>query len=100
MVIRRYHLDKDSIDGSYHVKDATIPYTKLQGNTIYVRVLACQIEAKSGLAADSTGVKTTSPRFKFSSKHVKQLILRSSITSIPSDATVSCLLYTSPSPRD
>ena len=62
-------------------------------NEIYVRATATSIPPTPALAADSTGVKTSSPRFKFSARHVKQLILRSQVTSIPSDATVRVGVY-------
>ena len=75
------------------VATGTLTADRFKSNEIYVRALACQIETKTGLPADSTGVKARSPRFKFSAKGVKQLILRSSITSIPSDATVRVGVY-------
>jgi len=31
MGIRHWHLDKDSIDGDYHIKSASIPHAKLKG---------------------------------------------------------------------
>ena len=68
-------------------------YEDLASNEIYIRVTVAQLESKTGLAADSTGVKASSPRFKFSSRHVKQLILRSKVDSIPSDATVRIGVY-------
>lgn len=75
------------------VSAGTLTYDRLGANEIYIRAMAGQIEAKSGLYADSTGVKARSPVFKFSAKHVKQLIMRSNITSIPSDATVRVGVY-------
>jgi len=84
--------DKSKIDGA-KIHDGSITASKLGTNEIYVRATAAQIEKKTGLAADSTGVKASSPRFKFSSKGAKQLILRSSISSIPSDATVRVGVY-------
>ena len=75
------------------VKHGPIQAEELVQNTIYIRVTATEIGEKTGLAADSTGVKAASPRFKFSSKHVKQLILRSKIDSIPGDATVRVGVY-------
>jgi len=82
MTIRRYHLDKGSITPE-----------KFATNAVYFRILASQIEKKTGLAADSTGVKAESPKFKFSSKHVKKLIVRAKVPSIPSDATVRVEVY-------
>ena len=70
-----------------------LSYKDVARNEIYIRVTAAQLESKAGLAADSTGVKASSPRFKFSSRHVKQLILRSKVDSIPSDATVRVGVY-------
>ena len=70
-----------------------ISFDKLASNTIYIRVLGLQLESKSGLAADSTGVKASSPVFKVSGKHLKALVLRASITSIPSDAVVRVKVY-------
>jgi len=83
---------RDKIDGA-KIQSGTITYDKLGSNEVYIRVLACQIEKKTGLDATSTGVKVASPRFKFSSKHVKQMILRSSIEAIPSDAVVRVGVY-------
>ncbi len=94
--------DPSKIDGSNiydgtitnaKIADGTIAASKLASNAVYVRSLAAQIESKSGLAADSTGVKATSPKFTFYATGVKQLILRSSISSIPSDATVRVGVY-------
>ena len=65
----------------------------LVSDAIYIRVTGAEIGPTSGLAADSTGVKTQSGRFTFSLKHVKQLVLRSSISSIPTDATVRVGIY-------
>ena len=84
--------DPSSIDGA-KIADGSIPASKLSSNAVFVRALACQIEAKTGLPADSTGVKAASPRFTFSAKGVKALRLRSSITAIPSDATVRVGVY-------
>jgi len=70
-----------------------LTYEDLSSDTIYIRVGALGIPPTSGLAADSTGVKVSSNRFTFSSRHVKQLIMRSSISSIPSDATVRVGVY-------
>jgi len=67
-------------------------YEDIASNQIYIRVTAANIPSTAGLAADTTGVKAY-VRFKFSSKHVKQLILRSKIDSIPSDATVRVGVY-------
>ena len=75
------------------IKHGPIQAEELVQNTIYIRATAAEIGGKTGLAADSTGVKASSPRFKFSSKHVKQLILRSKIDSIPGDATVRIGIY-------
>jgi len=52
-----------------------------------------QIEKKTGLAADSTGVKASSPRAKLNATLLKKLIVRATISSIPSDATVRVEVY-------
>ena len=84
--------DPASIDGA-KLRDGSVSAAKLGANEVFVRALACQIEAKTGLPADSTGVKAVSPRFTFSAKGVKALRLRSSITAIPGDATVRVGVY-------
>jgi len=60
-------------------------------NEIYIRATVACIPTLT-LTADSTGVKAY-VRFRFSAKHVKQLILRTAVDSIPSDATVRVGLY-------
>lgn len=75
------------------IKHGPVQAEELLPNTIYIRIDAAHIHSTAGLAADTTGVKATSNPFKFSQKHVKQLILRSSITSIPSDAVVRVGVY-------
>jgi len=62
-------------------------------NNLVIRVLACAVDNKTGLPADSTGVKVGSNRFKFSRDFTKKLILRASVTSIPSDAVVHIEAY-------
>ena len=52
-----------------------------------------QIEKKTGLVADSTGVKVESPRHKLLATYLKKLIVRATISSIPSDATVRIEVY-------
>ena len=67
-------------------------HSDMAPDTIYVRATAANIPSTAGLAADSTGVKVYT-RFRFSSRHVKQLILRSKIDSIPADAAVRVGVY-------
>jgi len=65
----------------------------IKSGEITIRSCACQIETKTGLAADSTGVKASSPKFKINSSLKTKLILRASISAIPSDATVRVEVY-------
>lgn len=51
-----------------------------------------QMETKT-VAADSTGVKASSAKFKLNTKYLKSLLLRASVSSIPSDATVRVEVY-------
>lgn len=60
---------------------------------IYIRAPAAMLEAKTGLAADSTGVKFRGPKFRFKKDNAFRLILLSEITSIPSDCTVRVGVY-------
>lgn len=57
------------------------------------RATLLQVDKNTGLPADSTGVKYSSAKFKFSASSVKQLVLLSSISSIPSDAVVVVGVY-------
>lgn len=93
MGVRHYHVEKDSIHGKYHIKDKTIPYTKMEENTIEFYVQLLNINTIKGLAADSTGVKTYSGICKIVKKHVKEAKLKGDLLSIPSDATVRVELY-------
>jgi len=83
---------RDMFDGA-KIQPGTITYNKLGSNEIYIRVLACVCENQINIPADSTGPKIATSRFKFSKKHVKQLILRAYITRIPSDCTIRVELY-------
>ena len=75
------------------LQDGAVTTAKLAANAVFVRALAMQLETKAGLAADSVGVKATSPRFTFSAAGVKAIRLRSQITAIPADATVRIGVY-------
>lgn len=77
----------------YHIELHAINYQHLEQDTIYFRVTLAQLEAKTGLAADATGVKASSPRAKVSARHLKKLVVRASISSIPTDATVRVEVY-------
>ncbi len=82
MPIRQYHIGLHAI-----MKD------HIGENEIYWRTTLAQVEAKSGLAADATGVKASSPKAKVSSRHLKKLVVRASISAIPTDATVRVEVY-------
>ena len=36
--IKRFHVEKDAITGSKHIRDNTIPYTKLQENLSLIHI--------------------------------------------------------------
>ena len=93
MGVRTYHIEKDAVKGDYHIKDKTIPYTKLQENTIEFYVSLMSISTIRGLPADSTGVKAVSGLSNILKKHIKEAKLIANISSIPSDATVRVELY-------
>lgn len=87
------HASRHAANGPDPLPANSISRDMLQQNAVFVRALAMQLEAKSGLAADSVGVKATSPRFTFSAQGVKAIRLRSQITAIPTDATVRVGVY-------
>jgi len=36
--VHRYHVEKDAIQGDKHIADATIPYSKLEDDTILAEI--------------------------------------------------------------
>jgi len=80
--VRRHHVEKNALS-----------YTLFPQNDIQIRVTLAQIESKTGLAADTTGVKASSPKTAIIAKHLKAIRVRASVTAIPADATVRVEIY-------
>ena len=91
--VRRYHVEKDSINGSDHIIDSSIPYTKLESNTIVLVIPIIGVHDQTGLAADSTGVKYEGPRFKIYTRHLKEAVLRATWSASHSDSVTAIELY-------
>jgi len=91
--VKRYHVEKNAIQGDLHIADATIPYTKLESNTITFIVPLQLIKDQTGLAADSTGVKYTSGKFKINTTHLKSAIIRATWTASDTDSVTAIELY-------
>ena len=94
MGIKRWHLDKDSVKGDFHIVDGSTPYTKLQTDTIKIVIPIPGIPVKqAGLAADSTGVKYEGFRFKIYTRHLKSAVLRATWTASATDSVTAIELY-------
>ncbi len=91
--VHRYHVEKDAVVGSKHIKDATIPYGKLESNTIQFIIPLQLIKDANGLAADSVGVKYTSGKFKINTRHLKNAIIRATWTASAADSVTAIELY-------
>jgi len=92
--IRQYHLEKNVIDGSFHIKDYTIPCRKLEAGTISFVIIVPGIPTpQTGLAADSTGVKFEGFRFRIYTRHLAGVLLRATWTASHSDSETAIELY-------
>jgi len=91
--ISRFEIERDAVDGSKHIRDATIPKGKLQENTITFIVPLQLIKDKTGLAADSTGVKYTSGKFKIDTNGLKSVTIRATWSASATDSVTAIELY-------
>ena len=67
----------------FEILKKQLDYDHLKTDAIQLRAVLAQIEKKTGLAADSTGVKAYSGQTKLLTKHLKVLRVRASIEAIP-----------------
>ena len=65
----------------------------IEPDAICTSSLATSIGSNKGLPADTAGTVLTSAPFVFRSKGAKSLILATSISSIPTDATIEIAIY-------
>ena len=91
--VKRYHVEKDAIDGSKHIQDATIPKAKLEANTLSFIIPLQLVKDQSGLAADSTGVKYESGKFKIDTNGLKSAVIRATWTASATDSVTAIELY-------
>lgn len=91
--IHRFHVEKDAITGSKHIRDGTIPKSKLESNTITLIIPLQLIKDATGLAADSTGVKYTSGKFKIDTNGLKKAVIRATWTASATDSVTAIELY-------
>jgi len=55
---KRYHIEKDSIDGSHHIIDDSIPSAKLRSNEIKIVEEFDMISSSQSVVADAVGTPT------------------------------------------
>ena len=59
--IRRFHIEKDAIIGSKHIKDSTIPQAKLDATGITKSKLGIKVVSVTVAAAATTGSSAADP---------------------------------------
>lgn len=95
--ILNYSIDEkdlaDSIISTRTIQDGAVTTAKLASNAVKVTVIIPSLENRTGLAADSTGVKAEGARFKIYKTGLKSATLRATWTASHSDSTTAIELY-------
>jgi len=92
MVVRRNVIARDAINTEL-VASGGIQTSDLATNAVKVTVIIVSLENRTGLAADSTGVKAEGARFKIDTTGLKSITLRATWTASHSDSTTAIELY-------
>mgnify|MGYP000279970537 CR=1 FL=1 len=91
--VKRYHVERGAIEGNADIIDGSIPAKKLQTNAISFIIPILGIYERTGLAADSTGVKYEGPRFKIDTNGLKSAKIRATWTASETDSETAIELY-------
>jgi hypothetical protein len=91
--IKRFHVERNAIEGDVDIIDASLPKSKLQTDTITAVIPLQLIKDATGLAADSTGVKYTSGKFRIDTNGLKSAVLRATWTASAADSVTAIELY-------
>ena len=102
MALKRYHIAEGEVlareiaagaVGTEELADGAVTTAKLASNAVKVTVIIPSLENRTGLAADSTGVKAEGARFKIDTTGLKSVTLRASWTASHSDSETAIELY-------
>jgi len=92
MVERRFDLVVGGIN-TEQIANGAVTTEKLASNAVKSRVYFVGIYERTGLAADSTGVKYEGPRIKLDKTQIKAITLRATWTASHTDSVTAIELY-------